>query len=68
MNYPHDRPDTVEVNRTMLPTDGCVLCPVTGRSTPDCTPTPSSGTGTLRVVEACCRPIESGEAQPLAAP
>lgn len=34
-DYPHGRPDTVEVNSTRLPTDGWVAYPVTGRWIPD---------------------------------
>lgn len=34
-DYPHGRPDTVEVNSTVLPTDGWMPYPVTSRWIPD---------------------------------
>lgn len=82
-DYPHGRPDTLEANSTVLPTDGWLSYPVTTRWIPDAfagpmrgllleiadgTPAPSTAEtalGTLTLVEACYRSIETGEAQVL---
>jgi predicted dehydrogenase len=80
-DYPHGRPDTVEVSSRVLPTDGWLPYPVTSRWLPDAVAGPmkallaqvatgveaaSSGRdnlGTLRLVHALYRSVDSGEAQ-----
>lgn len=82
-DYPHGRPDTLEVCSSVLPTDGWVPYPVTTRWIPDAFlgpmasllaaaaggPEPRSSArdnvGTLRLVEALYRSIESGQSQQL---
>jgi predicted dehydrogenase len=82
-DYPHGRPDTVEVWSRSLPTDGWLSYPVTTRWLPDAFAGPigsllaaiaTDGTpatdgrdnlGTLRLVDALYRSMESGESQPL---
>jgi predicted dehydrogenase len=65
-DYPHGRPDTVEVNSSVLPTDGWLTYPVTTRWIPDAfagpmrallaevaarTPSPTTGADALRTLE-----------------
>jgi predicted dehydrogenase len=64
-DYPHGRPDTLEVNSTLLPTDGWLPYPVTTRWIPDAfagpmrallaeitddTPAPTSGADSLQTL------------------
>lgn len=80
-DYPHGRPDTLEIWSRSLPTDGWLPYPVTTRWLPDAFIGPmasllrsiseggepvTSGRdnlGTLRIVHALYRAIETGEAQ-----
>ena len=80
-DYPHGRPDTLEVWSRTLPTDGWLPYPVTTRWLPDAFIGPmasllraiaedgepiTSGRenlGTLRIVEALYRALDSGQAQ-----
>lgn len=82
-DYPHGRPDTLEVWSRTLPTDGWLPYPVTTRWLPDAFIGPmasllrsiaeggqpiTSGRdnlGTLRIVHALYRAVETGEAQRL---
>ena len=82
-DYPHGRPDTLELSSDVLPTDGWVPYPVTTRWVPDAFLGPmasllaavSTGSaprssardnvGTLRVVDALYRSIETGQSQAL---
>lgn len=82
-DYPHGRPDTVDVWSSSLPTDGWLRYPVTTRWLPDAFAGPmgsllaaiaTDGTpatdgrdnlGTLRLVDALYRSMDTGESQPL---
>lgn len=82
-DYPHGRPDTLEVFSRSVPTDGWLPYPVTQRWIPDAFAGPMAGLlswiatgqpsisaahdnlGTLALVHALYRSIDSGDAQPV---
>jgi predicted dehydrogenase len=83
-DYPHGRPDTLEVSSSAVPTDGWLPYPVTRRWLPDAVAGPMGGllaaiaeggdpptsaednVGTLRLVHALYRSMDTGESVPLA--